>query len=461
MRSAYTNYFRCLAPVLCLLCSGMVACSLSPEAAFSAKAAMKIKHVVIIVQENRSFDNLFHGFPGADSVNFGLAHDGTRVRLQPVPLTVGYDLSNGFRDFVTSFDDGKMDGWDLRRAAPFGVEVPLYAAQYPQYAYVPTSETHEYFALARQYVLADRMFQSNIDQSFAAHLYLIAGQAGRSTNVPLGRPWGCDAFPGTVVATLSDKRRFAKWVFPCFDFKTLGDELYASGRTWRYYAPKVVAASVWLRRMKAHHAEPNAPGALEFGQLWTSYDAVAHDRYGPAWISSVVNPQNKVLEDIREGQLADVTWIVPDWKDSDHSFARSDTGPSWVAAIVNEIGESRFWDSTAVFVTWDDSGGWYDHVPPPQLDFDGLGVRVPLLVISPYARREHVSHVQYEFGSILKFAETVFGLPALAASDTRANNFEDCFDFDAPPRKFVPIPTKYPESLYLTRKPSLQPPDND
>jgi phospholipase C len=437
------------------------ACAPLSEALFRAEASAKIKHVVIIVQENRSFDNLFHGFKGSDWVAYGLAHDGTRVTLQPVPLTVGYDLSNGFRDFIASYDHGRMDGWDLRRIAPVSAEAPLNVAQYPQYAYVPQYETHEYFDLARQYVLADRMFQSNIDQSFTAHLYLIAGQAGRSTNVPNGRPWGCDAFEGTSVATLDDVRKLARRVFPCFDFPTLGDELYAKGYSWRYYAPKVVAGSVWRRLLLRHKAQPNDPRAPDFGQLWTSYDAVAHDRYGPAWISSIVNPPSQVLSDVKRGELADVTWIVPDWKDSDHSFSRSDTGPSWVASIVNEIGRSKFWNSTAIFIVWDDSGGWYDHVAPPQLDFDGLGVRVPLIVISPYARHGHVSHVQYEFGSILKFSEAVFGLPALSASDRRANDFEDSFNFGQPPRPFAAISTKYPESRFLKQKPSLQPPDND
>ena len=111
---------------------------------------------------------------------------------------------------------------------------------------------------------------------------------------------------------------------------------------------------------------------------------------------------------------------------------RATRGPHGFPPIVNTIGKSEFWDSTAILITWDDSGGWYDHVRPPQLDFDGLGFRVPLMVISPYAKKGYVSHTQYEFGSMLRFAEAVFSLPSLAESDRRANDLVDCFDFEQP-----------------------------
>ena len=115
-------------------------------------------------------------------------------------------------------------------------------------------------------------------------------------------------------------------------------------------------------------------------------------------------------------------------------------GPSWVTALVNAVGESKFWNSTAIFVQWDDWGGLYDHVPPPYRDYDGLGFRVPLLVISPYAKHDHVSHVQYETASVLRFAEDLFGSSQLAAADKRANSpANDCFDFSQKPRKFVRI----------------------
>jgi phospholipase C len=458
MPSRYSSGKCLVAAALCILS----ACQGFRERLFDQEAAAHINHVVIIVQENRSFDNLFKGFPGADTTQYGYAHDGAHVRLVPVSLRARYDLSNGFQDFQRSYDHGKMDGWDLRFTTwnPTAV-IPLVASQYPDFAYVPGSESKPYFDMARAYVLADRMFQSNIDQSFAAHLYLISGQAGRAANVPNGRPWGCDARAGTGVATITDQRRFARAVFPCFDFKTLGDELNVRSLSWRYYAPKIVSQGVWRKFNARHRVDQRFTRGPDFGQVWTSYDAIAHVRYGPSWTTNVVSPETQILHDVRRGDLANVTWVIPSWKDSDHALSRSDTGPSWVTAVVNAIGESKFWASSVILVTWDDSGGWYDHVPPPQLDFDGLGVRVPLIVISPYAKSGFVSHTQYEFGSILKFTESVFDLNALAASDGRANNLLDCFDFRRPARDFIPISAPYGLKVFWNERPEGSPPDYD
>ncbi|MGB8909423.1 MAG: alkaline phosphatase family protein, partial [Candidatus Cybelea sp.] len=139
-----------------------------------------------------------------------------------------------------------------------------------------------------------------------------------------------------------------------------------------------------------------------------------------------------------------------------------DTGPSWVTSVVNAIGESQFWSSTAIFIFWDDYGGFYDSEAPKYLDYDGLGGRIPLLVISPYAKKGFVSHVNYEHGSLLKFVEDRFGLPRLAASDTRAASPEqDCFDFSKAPRKFVPIKSKYDEDYFLHQPPDYRPPDTN
>ena len=155
-----------------------------------------------------------------------------------------------------------------------------------------------------------------------------------------------------------------------------------------------------------------------------------------------------------------MTWITPTCEESDHAGCGGGYGPSWVSALVNAVGKSKFWDSTAVFVMWDDWGGMYDHVPPAHLDVDGLGFRVPLLVISPYAKASYVSHVHYETGSLLRFAEDVFGLARLTAVDARANSpASDCFDFTQPPRKFVPIKAPKPPAFFLNRPLDTRPPD--
>jgi phospholipase C len=167
-----------------------------------------------------------------------------------------------------------------------------------------------------------------------------------------------------------------------------------------------------------------------------------------------------------------VTWITPTKADSDHPGSGTDRGPSWVGSIVNAVGESKFWNSTAIVVVWDDWGGWYDNANPPDLDYRGLGIRVPCLIISPYARETspsqpgYVSHTQYEFGSILKFIEEAYNLPYIGSAekgytDERANPLDDSFDFTQPPRPFVPISSKHSKSYFLHQRPSQEPVDTE
>ncbi len=385
-------------------------------------ATSPIKHVIVIVQENRSFDNLFHGFPGADSATTGLRHDGTTVPLAPVSLADGQDVGHFHYSFELAYHNGRMDGFDLQQGYGF-VAGGTYAVvpqspTYP-YAYVPPAETQPYVDLATTYTLADRMFASNSGPSFPAHQYLIAGQSANADEVPTVSPWGCDAPAGTVVPQIDASGRDTDGVFPCFDYPTLADRLDAAGLSWRYYAPAISTSAG--------------------GTFATGYDAVNHIRFGPDWSTKVVSPETTVLADIAKNALPAVSWIIPSFIDSDHPLGKGDRGPSWVTSIVNAVGASPAWNSTAILVTWDDWGGWYDHVAPPQLDAMGLGFRVPLIVVSPYAKHGYVSHVQHEFGSILHFTEGVFGLRTLGTSDIRADDLSDCFDFTQAPHPYVTL----------------------
>jgi phospholipase C len=171
-------------------------------------------------------------------------------------------------------------------------------------------------------------------------------------------------------------------------------------------------------------------------------------------------PPSEFLTDVRKEKLRTVSWVTPTCPNSDHAGCYSDTGPSWVASVVNAVGQSKYWNSTAIFIFWDDYGGWYDSEPPAYVDYDGLGFRLPMLLISPYAKKGYVSHVHYEHGSILKFVEDQFGLGRLADSDRRANSPEqDCFDFNQPPRKFKKIPAPYDEQFFLHQPPDHRIPD--
>ncbi|HEY1867030.1 MAG TPA: alkaline phosphatase family protein, partial [Candidatus Cybelea sp.] len=178
--------------------------------------------------------------------------------------------------------------------------------------------------------------------------------------------------------------------------------------------------------------------------------AVGHIYNGPDWKTDVISPNWKFISDVRHGKLAHFTWITPVCDDSDHVNCSGGFGPSWVAALVNTIGKSKFWNSTAIFVQWDDWGGLYDPVPPPYKNRDSLGFRVPLLVISPYAKQDYVSHVQYETASVLRFAEDLWGLAQMAPADTRATSpAADCFDFSQKPRQFVRIKAPEPPGFFM------------
>jgi phospholipase C len=393
---------------------------------------MLVQHVVILIQENRTVDNLFQGYPGADTASSGQTSTGQTVPLTSIGLRVPYDIKHGLTGYLSSYDGGKMDGFDLEKT--FG---PTGGRPNPQYGYVPANQSQEYFAIANQYVLGDRMFASNLDASFAAHQYLIAGQAGNSVDIPNG-PWGCGS--NSRVLTITPQRTFGPKERPCFDYQTLADELDQNGLSWHFYAP-----------------QPRDPA-----WNWNAYHAIKHIYRSPEWFTNVTWPETQVLTDVAAGHLAAVTWVVPRYTFSDHSGSHSAQGPEWVTNVVNAIGQSPFWNTTTIFVVWDDWGGWYDHVAPPQLDYDGLGFRVPLLVISPYAKQGYVSHVQYEFGSILRFAEDNWGLKTLAASDARANRIApDCLNFNRLPRPFTPFPTQMKPLDFLHAPPSEQPPDNE
>ena len=406
-----------------------------PQELAPAVQRYPIKHVVVVIQENRTFDNFFAGFPGADAPTTGRTHDGRTIRLKPITFA-RVTLDHFYKAGKTAYNNGAMNGFDL---IPF--QPPF--TKYTPYSRVERSLVKPYWDMAQQYVLADHMFPTEWGPSFTAHLNLVAGTTtvarGESVvDMPMldGRvvAGGCDAPAGTVTSLITVDGRYLDQggPFPCYSFPTLADVLDAGHVSWKWYGA-------------------NWPGGKS---LWNAFEAIRKVRYGPDWSRHIVNTNKQVLVDAAAGKLPAVSWVIPTMPDSDHPGAGKPYGPSWVSAVVNAIGTGPDWKSSAIVIVWDDWGGWYDNVAPPQLDYRGLGARVGCIVISPYAKAGYVDHTQYEFGSILRTIERIYGLPTLGTTDRRANVMFGAFDFSQTPRPFKVIQARYPARFFMDERPS-------
>ncbi|MGB8627678.1 MAG: alkaline phosphatase family protein, partial [Candidatus Cybelea sp.] len=176
------------------------------------------------------------------------------------------------------------------------------------------------------------------------------------------------------------------------------------------------------------------------GGVWNGYDAIEKIRHGPDWKKNMRMPNTTVFTDVKNGKLPAVSWVIPSLEDSDHPASGCNGGPRWVTSVVNAIGKSKYWDTTAVIVLWDDWGGWYDPAPPAQINYTSLGMRVPMIVISPWAQQNTVVHTEYQFGSILKFVEENFGLGSLHTTDATSTSMGDIFNFNQSGTAFKPEP---------------------
>jgi phospholipase C len=411
-----------------------------------AGARSKIKHIVIVVQENRSFNDLFEDYPGATTASYGYDSNNNKIDLVPIPLETNWDLEHDSSGFFAACNgtgsipgtNCKNNGFNNEWTGCYGRSCP-YA--HPQYGFVPQTETKPYWDMAKQYVLADQMYASNFDaSSFISHQYIISGQAEKAVNFPYSA-WGCPGGSGDKISEVGPQRQIPNGnEVVCWDPTTLGDELDNAGVSWAFYGV-FYSNQPWL---------------------WIAYQAIKHIYRGPDWTKDIVSPPSQILNDVQNGNLRAVSWVTPTWTNSDHAGSGSNTGPSWITSLVNTIGQSKYWDSAAIFIFWDDYGGWYDPEPPAYVDYDGLGMRLPLLVISPYAKRGYVSHVHYEHGSLLKFVEDTFGLGRLTKSDSRAKSPAiDCFDFSRRPRAFHVIQAPYSKEYILRQAPDYHIPDDN
>jgi phospholipase C len=467
----------------------LVLLAASAGAVFAQAQIPEFKHIVIIDQENRTPDNLFQGLCGPtrslcprpyNLQNFGIDNKGQTVQLTQVPLGSPFDPNHSHPSFVrmcdldTTTNRCRMDGLDSRGCS----------AGTCSFEYVNPSDVAPYLTIAQQYGWANFMFQTNQGSSTPAHQFIFAGTSAPTAeddreaifvaDTPGGL--GCLAPLNAVypmISPQSEPREFNLINNPlgtvCFSHNTMATLLdkHDPQLSWKYYTPglgNIWTAPNWIREI----CQPNS----NFTKCT-----------GPEWKNNVdLNPVD-VLTDIGACKLRNVIWVIPTGQNSDHPNVRHDTGgPSWVSSIVNKIGESTctdtvrgktltYWQDTAIFITWDDWGGFYDHEPPTFLSLPDqgqgdyqYGFRVPLVVVSAYTPKGYIDDDRHDFGSILRFVEHNFGIVegALGFADERATtNLANFFNLNRSPRMFKHISAPLGEKFFLNDKRPMEPPDTD
>jgi phospholipase C len=370
-----------------------------------------IKRVIYLMLENRSFNNLFGRFPGVRGTMVGVEH-GEEKRLIRCPEWLPGDLPHDQAAHRFSVNGGAMDG--------FGTG--MYGSVYG-YSVFDEDQIPNYWHWAREYAISENFFASAAGPSYPNHFFFIAGTSGGAIDNPeniktrpLGdgrtfKSWGCDAVGDDRFVFVSDPNGNLTKHGTCFEFPTVGEQLSEAGLDWAYYSPV-----------------PGQPG-----YFWNAYSGVGNVFHTDLWHEHVRSVE-RVLDDIEAGDLPPVTWITPRFQLSDHPPFSTGHAHNWVTSIVNAVMRSEMWEHTAIFLTWDEWGGFYDPILPPQVDHVGLGIRVPMLTISPYARRGVIDDELGEFSTPLRFISDNWGLEPLTDRIRKAHNFEHVFDFAKGPR---------------------------
>jgi phospholipase C len=435
-------------------------------------AIHKIRHVVIIMQENRSFDSYFGTYPGADGIP-GLAGNPGVEPCVPDPRrnhcdrpyhdtsNVNFGGPHGHADALADIDEGKMDGF-VAQAESGATSYCKAHFDDPRCSYLPTHpdvmgyhdqrEIPNYWDYARHFALQDHMFESDTSWSLPEHLYLVSGWSAKCTKK--ADPMSChsavqdpDNPPSGPLSTTQEA--------PDYAWTDLTYLLHKYGVSWSYYVQKGAQPDCADNKMFCTPVPQNArtPG------IWNPlpwFDTVRQD-----YQLRDIKPLPALFTDLKDNTLPSISWIVPGDKDSDHPPALITNGQTYVTALLNSIMRSRAWDSTAIFLSWDDWSGFYDHVTPPIVDGQGYGLRVPALVISPYAKHGYVDHEILSQDAYLKFIEDDFlhhqridpttdGRPD-PRPDVRENapilgNLANDFDFHQKPRHPLILPLHPPYS---------------
>lgn len=426
----------------------LVAASVPTASAAVERPFSKIQHVIWIIQENHSFDNYFGTYPGADGIPPGTClpdKPGSRRCVAPFHMPDGApacDLMHYWETAHAGYDNGKMDGFVWAEGSAYTI------------GYYDQRDIPNYWEYARHYTLADRFFSSLNGPSGPNHVFTVAAQSGGLL---------VNAFTLDQVEDVLDDP-------DGFSFASMVNLFQKTNVSWKYYV----------------ETQPLPPGKKKIGinlyypdpkeySIWNPLPGFKAVRDNPRSMSHLVDLK-EFYRDLQNNSLPEVSWIVPMLRDSEHPPQPLAQGMWYVTSLVNAVMESPSWNDSVIFLTWDDYGGFWDHVSPPTVDAFGYGPRVPAIVISPYAKANYISHFTYDFTSILKLIEERWGLGHLTARDDRASDMSDVFDFDRKPLPplVIPVPQNLPKrtvepfceyqpaitlpSPYQPSKPGLPPP---
>jgi phospholipase C len=386
----------------------------------SSQGAIPIDHVFLIIKENHTFDNYFGSYPGASGAMSAKDSKGDAVPLAPCPTDLAYPGDNSWLSAHRDFDQGAMDHFDLGEVGtcPYtGDPVTGAFVTYSPASGTAGGSVAYYWQLAQRGVLCDNYFTSQMGDSTPNHMYTFAAQCGGCiSNENMATHTFTVKSPNGAVT--SHPNHFTAAEIPT----SLANELEQKKLTWRYFAEAGSAKLGLLENNDSSIKCLDVVSALP--DFATSYNTT------PGLDSALAGL-------LAQKNVGHVTWIKPSPENCEHpGLGHVDPGAAWTQAIVAAIGKSPYWKSCAIFITWDDFGGFYDHVAPPAVDYLGLGFRAPCLIVSPYAKKGFIDHTQLEHSSLCKFAETVFGLPPMSARDAASADMTEAFDFTQAPRDF-------------------------
>ena len=397
--------------------------------------ATPIQHVVLILQENHSFDNVLGALCAqattraqpCDGVTTGALNTGEVIPLARAGDFVPEVLHTGDAQ-TTAIDNGKMDGYSLI--------VGCTGPQHVCYSQYQPSQIPNVAALANRFVISDRTFEDAPKASWGSHLSAIAGTLdgfvagiphyGRS---PLRGPgWGCDSGDDAGWSTATGRVIQVPSCVP----KPDGTGPYRASPV--AYTPTIMDRVSGARlNWKLYVGLPGGLPGNQSGYGWAICPTFAECIYGSKKRNMVANGQ--IISDATKGTLPNFAVVTPNQLNSQHNGDSMTVGDNWIGQVVSAIEHGPDWSSTAIFISWDDCGCFYDHVPPPS----GTGIRLPMLIVSPYARPVTTDSNPASFASVLAFTESVFGLTPLTANDATAYNYLLSFDFTQPPLAPVPM----------------------